>query len=203
MEASLHRRLFLVALVASTLVGCASSTIDPQEKAAVLSVYVEPARISKVTVFAPTPGEVSAGAGRVPSTVSEATSRLQRLIDTRVQLAQYVHEQAQRELVQKGYRVIPDSTAAGARLQLTVNHALSVATGRNDERGLAMTVNADLVRAADGRRLVFAIANQVKEADRASIRMASYAEWLSNEELVLEQYRSVSKALIARALEGL
>ena len=66
-----------------------------------------------------------------------------------------------------------------------------------------MTVNAAFVRAGDGKRLAFAIANQVKEADRASIRMASYADWLSNDELVVEQYRSVSKALIARALEGL
>lgn len=167
------------------------------------SVYVEPARMSNVTVFAPTPSEVSAGAGRVPSTASEATSRLQRLIDTRVQLAQYVQEQAKRELIHKGYRVTPEPAAASARLQLTVNHALSVATGRNEERGLAMTVNAAFVRAGDGKRLAFAIANQVKEADRASIRMASYADWLSNDELVIEQYRSVSKALIARALEGL
>jgi hypothetical protein len=148
-------------------------------------------------------GTAFARAGRVPSSVSEATSRLQRLIDTRLQLAQYVQEQAKQELIQKGYRVTPDSTAAGALLQLTVIHAVSAATGRNDERGLAKTVNAEFVRAADGKRLVFAIANQVRESDRALIRMASYADWLSNDELVVEQYRVGSKSLIARALEGL
>ena len=198
----MYRRCIVIALAASALAGCASSSIDAQTKAAISSVYIEPAQLSKVSVFAPTASELVAS-GRVPLTVAEASTKLQGLVDTRVQLARLVEEQAKRELLQKGYRLSADSASAGARLKLIVNHGLSVATGPNDGRGIAMAVGAELFRVSDGKRLVFGGATQVQDPARRGIRLAPYAEWLSNDELLVEQYRLVSQALIAHALEGL
>jgi hypothetical protein len=67
-----------------------------------------------------------------------------------------------------------------------------------------MTVNMAMVRSADDKRLLFGIANQVKDPARlAQVRSAPYADWFSNDALVLEQYRVVSEALVGQVLSGL
>ena len=67
-----------------------------------------------------------------------------------------------------------------------------------------MTVNMEMVRSTDDKRLVFAIANQVKEpAKLAKVRFAPYAEWFSNDAMVADQYRTVGEALVSQVLSGL
>ena len=66
-----------------------------------------------------------------------------------------------------------------------------------------MTVNAEMVRASDGRRLLFAVANQVKNPTTKGVRLVPYAEWFANDDFVVEQYRLVARLLTGQALEGL
>lgn len=197
------RRYLVAALAAGLLAACATTTIDPQAKAGLSSVYVEPVQLSKVTVFAANARESGASAGKAPATVAEATARLQRLVDARVGLPAAIESSAKRELQVRGYRVTDDPSKADARLKLIANHALSVPAGPADGRGIAMTVSAEMVRVADAKRLLFANANQVKDPARQGVRLVSYAEWFSNDDLVVDQYRLIARLLTAQALEGL
>ncbi|RUW24482.1 hypothetical protein EN858_02585 [Mesorhizobium sp. M4B.F.Ca.ET.215.01.1.1] len=83
-------RRSLIALVAIALTGCVASSIDPQSKASLGFVYVEPVQLSKATVFAPNSSEANASSGKVPATVAEATSRLQEVVDTRTNLREFI-----------------------------------------------------------------------------------------------------------------
>ena len=178
-------RRSLVVSIAGFLAACATSTIDPQTKASIASVYLEPVQVSKAAVFAPSAHEASASSGRVPATVSEATSRLQQVLDARASLPRLIESQAKQDLVAKGYRVTDASSGATAKLKIIVNHALSVPVGANDGRGVAMTVNAEMVRASDGRRLLFTVANQVKDPTTKGVRLVPYAEWFANDDFVV------------------
>ncbi|RVD17402.1 hypothetical protein [Mesorhizobium sp. M4B.F.Ca.ET.017.02.2.1] len=194
-------RRSLIALVAIALTGCVASSIDPQSKASLGFVYVEPVQLSKATVFAPNSSEANASSGKVPATVAEATSRLQEVVDTRTNLREFIESQAKEDLVSKGYRVTDAASGASARLKINVNHALSVPV--NDGRGIAMTVSAEMVRSSDGKRLMFAGASQINDAEAKGLRMAPYAEWFTNDEFFVEQYRLVARLLTAQALAGL
>ena len=194
-------RRSLIALVAFALTACVSSSIDPQSKASMGSVYVEPVQLSKASVFAPNPNEADASSGKVPATVAEATSRLQEVVDTRTNLRELIESQAKEELIAKGYRVTDAAPSASARLKINVYHALSVPIG--DGRGIAMTVSAEMVRASDGKRLMFAGASQIKDSEAKGVRVAPYAEWFTNDDFLVEQYRLVARLLTAQALAGL
>ncbi|TIW71798.1 MAG: hypothetical protein E5V42_02460 [Mesorhizobium sp.] len=60
-----------------------------------------------------------------------------------------------------------------------------------------------MVRSSDGKRLMFAGASQIKDAEAQGVRMAPYAEWFTNEDFLVEQYRLVARLLTAQALAGL
>ncbi|TIL79493.1 MAG: hypothetical protein E5Y89_12380 [Mesorhizobium sp.] len=165
------------------------------------SVYVEPVQLSKTTVFAPNSSEANASSGKVPATVAEATSRLQEVVDTRTNLRELIESQAKEDLISKGYRVTDAASGASAKLKINVYNALSVPVG--DGRGIAMTVSAEMVRSSDGKRLMFAGASQIKDAEAQGVRMAPYAEWFTNEDFLVEQYRLVARLLTAQALAGL
>lgn len=177
--------------------------MDPQTKASIGSVYVEPVQLSKATVFAPNASEANAASGRVPGTVAEATSRLQQLLDARASLSQLIENQAKQDLIAKGYRVADASSGATARLKITVIHALSVPVGAYDGRGVAMSVGAELFRASDGKRLLFGGASQIKDPAAKGVRLVPYAQWFSNDDFVVDQYRLIAGLLTAQALEGL
>jgi len=196
----LLRRSF-IALVAVALTACATSTIDPQRKAALGSVYLEPVQLSKASVFGPNSSEANANPGKVPTTVAEATSRLQQIVDTRTNLRELIESQAKQDLITKGYRVTDVASGASAKLKINVYHALSVPIG--DGRGIAMTVSAEMVRSSDGKRLMFAGESQIKDSEAKGVRMAPYAEWFTNDDFVVEQYRLVARLLTAQALAGL
>ncbi|RVD39572.1 MAG: hypothetical protein EOS58_12455 [Mesorhizobium sp.] len=194
-------RRSLVVFAAVALTACVSSSIDPQSKASMGSVYVEPVQMSKASVFAPNSSEANASSGKVPATVSEATSRLQEIVDTRTNLRELIESQAKEDLISKGYRVTDAASGASAKLKINVYNALSVPVG--DGRGIAMTVSAEMVRSSDGKRLMFAGASQIKDAEAQGVRMAPYAEWFTNEDFLVEQYRLVARLLTAQALAGL
>ncbi|RWK04272.1 hypothetical protein [Mesorhizobium sp.] len=194
-------RRSLIALGAVALTACVSSSIDPQSKASMGLIYVEPVQLSKASVFAPNSSEADASAGKVPATVAEATSRLQVVVDTRTNLRELIESQAKEDLIAKGYRLTDAASTASARLKINVYHALSVPV--NDGRGIAMTVSAEMVRSSDGKRLIFAGASQIKDAEAKGVRMAPYAEWFTNDDFVVEQYRLVARLLTAQALAGL
>ncbi|WP_429806373.1 hypothetical protein [Ensifer sp. B1-9] len=194
------RRSF-IALVAVALTACATSTIDPQRKAALGSVYLEPVQLSKASVFGPNLSEANANSGKVPTTVAEATSRLQEIVDTRTNLRELIESQARQDLITKGYRVTDAASGASAKLKINVYHALSVPIG--DGRGIAMTVSAEMVRSSDGKRLMFAGESQIKDSEAKGVRMAPYAEWFTNDDFVVEQYRLIARLLTAQALAGL
>lgn len=194
-------RRSLVAIVAVALTACAASTIDPQRKASIGSVYVEPVQLSKASVFGPNLSEANASSGKVPATVAEATSRLQEVVDTRTNLRELIESQAKQDLITKGYRVTDAASSASAKLKINVYHALSVPVG--DGRGIAMTVSAELVRSSDGKRLMFAGESQIKDSETKGVRMAPYAEWFTNDNFLVEQYRLVARLLTAQAFAGL
>lgn len=194
-------RRSLIAFVAVALTACVSSSIDPQNKASMGLVYVEPVQLSEASVFAPNASEADASSGKVPATVAEATSRLQEVVDTRTNLRELIESQAKEALIGKGYRVTDAASTASARLKINVYHALSVPVG--DGRGVAMTVCAEMVRSSDGKRLMFAGASQIKDAEAKGVRMAPYAEWFTNDDFLVEQYRLVARLLTAQALAGL
>ncbi|MDX8482700.1 hypothetical protein RFN28_30205 [Mesorhizobium sp. VK24D] len=196
-------RRSLIAIVAVALTACVASSIDPQSKASIGFVYVEPVQLSKASVFAPNLSEANASSGKVPATVAEATARLQEVVDTRTNLRELIESQAKEDLITKGYRVTDAASAASARLKINVYHALSVPVGANDGRGIAMTVSAEMVRSSDGKRLMFAGASQIKDAEAKGVRMAPYAEWFTNDDFLVEQYRLVARLLTAQALAGL
>jgi len=51
---------------------------------------------------------------------------------------------------------------------------------------------------------VFAIANQVKDPQkRALVRSAPYAQWFSDEALLVSQHRLIAEALTVQAMAGL
>ena len=196
-------RRSLIAIVAVALTACAASTIDPQRKASIGSVYVEPVQLSKASVFGPNLSEANANSGTVPTTVAEATSRLQQVVDARTNLGELIDSQAKQDLLAKGYHVADAPSGASAKLKINVYHALSVPVGVNDGRGIAMTVSAEMVRSADGKRLMFAGESQIKDSETKGVRMAPYAEWFTNDDFVVEQYRLVARLLTAQALAGL
>ncbi|SDA95499.1 hypothetical protein SAMN03159448_05447 [Sinorhizobium sp. NFACC03] len=119
LEIPLLRRS-LVAIVAVALTACAASTIDPQRKASIGSVYVEPVQLSKASVFGPNLSEANASSGKVPATVAEATSRLQEVVDTRTNLRELIESQAKQDLITKGYRVTDAASSASAKLKINV-----------------------------------------------------------------------------------
>lgn len=195
-------RRSLVAIVAVALNACAASTIDPQRKASIGSVYVEPVQLSKASVFGPNLSEANASSGKVPATVAEATSRLQEVVDTRTNLRELIESQAKQDLITtKGYRVTDAASSASAKLKINVYHALSVPVG--DGRGIVMTVSAEMVRSSDGKRLMFAGESQIKDSETKGVRMAPYAEWFTNDNFLVEQYRLVARLLTAQAFAGL
>ncbi|WP_028745250.1 hypothetical protein [Rhizobium mesoamericanum] len=196
-------RRSLIAVVAIALSACAASTIDPHRKASIGSVYVEPVQLSKASVFGPNLSEANAISGKVPATVAEATSRLQQVVDTRTNLRELIEDQAKKELIAKGYRLADAPSSASAELKINVYHALSVPVGPNDGRGIAMTVSAEMVRSTDSKRLMFAGESQIKEPEAKGVRMAPYAEWFTNDDFLVEQYRLVAQLLTAQALAGL
>ncbi|WP_431323068.1 hypothetical protein [Rhizobium sp. YTU87027] len=196
-------RRSLIAILALALTACTTATIDPQKKASMGAVYVAPVQLSKATVFGPSVGEVNASSGKVPTTVSEATSRLQRVVDSRANLPELIGEQARQDLIAKGYRVADAASSASAELKINVYHALSVPVGANDGRGIAMTVSAEMVRSSDDKRLMFAGESQIRDSEKKGVRMAPYAEWFTNDDLLVDQYRLVARLLTAQALAGL
>lgn len=196
-------RRSLIVIVAGVLAACATSTIDPQTKASIGSVYVESVQLSKATVFAPSAREADASSGKVPATVSEATFRLQQVLDARANLSQLIERQAKQDLAARGYRVTDDASNATAKLKIIVNHALSVPVGANDGRGVAMSIGAEMVRGSDGKRLFFAGASQIKDPGTKGVRLVPYGEWFTNDEFLVEQYRLVARLLTAQALAGL
>ncbi|MET3593378.1 hypothetical protein ABID26_002775 [Mesorhizobium shonense] len=194
-------RRSIVAIVAIVLTACAASTIDPQRKASIGFVYVEPVQLSKASVFGPNLSEADASSGKVPATVSEAESRLQQVVDARTNLRELIESQAKQDLISKGYHVTDTASGASAKLKINVYHALSVPVG--DGRGIAMTVSAEMVRSSDGKRLMFAGESQIKDSETKGVRMAPYAEWFTNDDFLVEQYRLVARLLTAQALAGL
>lgn len=66
-----------------------------------------------------------------------------------------------------------------------------------------MTVSAEMVRSSDGKRLMFAGESQIKDSETKGVRMAPYAEWFTNDDFLVEQYRLVARLLTAQALAGL
>ncbi|CDX22929.1 conserved exported hypothetical protein [Mesorhizobium sp. ORS 3324] len=196
-------RRSIIAIVAIALTACAASTIDPQRKASIGFVYVEPVQLSKASVFGPNLSEAEASSGKVPATVSEAESRLQQVVDARTNLRELIEGQAKQDLISKGYHVTDTASGASAQLKINVYHALSVPVGANDGRGIAMTVSAEMVRSSDGKRLMFAGESQIKDSETKGVRMAPYAEWFTNDDFLVEQYRLVARLLTAQALAGL
>ncbi|QQX87564.1 hypothetical protein JJQ59_19140 [Cupriavidus necator] len=196
------RRSF-VALAAAALAACAASSIDPQTKASIGTVYVEPVQLSKATVFGPNAREVDAVSGKVPATASEAISRIQHVLDTQANLSQLIERQAKQDLAIRGYRLTDDASHATAKLKITVRHALSVPVGANDGRGIAMSVGTEMVRVSDGKQLFLAGASQIKDPGTKGVRLMPYAEWFTNEGFLVEQYRLVARLLTAQTLEGL
>jgi hypothetical protein len=80
-------------------------------------------------------------------------------------------------------------SSASAKLKINVYHAL--------------TVSAEMVRSEDGKRLMFGGESQIKGSETKGVRMAPYAEWFTNADFLVEQYRLVARLLTAWALAGL
>lgn len=193
------RRSLAIVIAAGALAACATSAIDPQAKATIPTVYVERAEVAKASVFSPTAREA---VGAAPATVAEATAQMQQVLDARVGLARQIEAEAMKKLIASGYRVVVDPAQASARLKFVVNHALSIA-GSNDKRGIAMTISAELTRTADDKRMLFAVANAVKDPAAHGVRLEPYAAWFGNGDLAAEQYKLVARLLTAQVLEGL
>jgi hypothetical protein len=183
-----------LALLALALAACATSTLDAETKASVRSIHVEPVQLPEKASQVPPQGGAPAG----------SAARLDQIVTERVKLAQLIRDQARRELERKGYRVSEDAARSDAKVRFIVYHGLGVASGRvENNRGIAMTVNMEVTRTADGKRILFAIANRVGEPAKARVRSAPYAEWFADEALLADQYRVVAEALASQALAGM
>jgi hypothetical protein len=111
---------------------------------------------------------------------------------------------AQRELVRTGYQVVETPGEADAKLRFMVVYGLGIASAFDNARGVATTVNMELARASDNKRLVFAITNVVKDPEkRALVRTAPYAQWFSDEALLVNQHRLIAEGLTVQAMAGL
>jgi hypothetical protein len=198
------RRTVLV-LIALVLAGCASSSIDPQTKSELKTLYVEPPQLpGKPSVVAGTGGAMAVVGGAVPTTSADAEARLGDIVNRKVMLSVLVTNEARRALEAKGYKVVPNAAGADATVRFVIHHGLGVASVSGPDRGIAMTVNTEVVRLRDNKRLIFAIANQIKDPQAvARVRTARYEDWFTNESLVIEQYRVATKALVEQSLQGL
>lgn len=201
----MYRRSLFVLAIAACLSGCATSTIDPQTKASVRRVYVEPVQFpSKATVVPAEGGALAVVSGKSAPAPARAAERFQEIVQSRVRLSTLLEEQAKKEVVAKGYQLANSAAQSDAKLRFTVYHGLGVAGVLSSDRGISMTVNMEMIHSTDGKRLLFGIANQVKApAKLAQIRSAPYSDWFSNEALVAEQYQIVGEALVSQVLSGL
>ncbi len=198
------RRAVLGAIVL-LLAGCATSTLDPQVRSTVRSVFIEPPQLPALpSVVSPQGGALSVTSGRSTPAPKDAPQKLKAILDARVGLAKVIADQAERELGAKGYKVASSPKDADAVLRFTVHHGLGVAAVTSDARGVAMTVNMGLYRSSDDKRLLFTVENQVTSPDaKARVRNEPYEIWFSNEELTATQYRLVAESLVAQAMRGL
>lgn len=196
------RRTFLVLAVAA-LAACAAPSLDPQARAAIRTVHVEPPRLPQPTVVPPEGGAAALAAGSPVPAGREAVARLQQIVEQQVQLSSFITATAQRELQARGYRIAPTPAGADATVRFTVFHGLGASAVTSGARGVAMTVNTEVVRNADGKRLLFQVANQVDAETRARTRHERYAAWFENEAMTIEQYRLVAAHLVAQSLRGL
>jgi hypothetical protein len=178
--------------------------MDAQTKAIVRRVYVEPVQLSKPTVVPAEGGALAVASGKAMPAPEGAAERFHEIVDSKVRLAALLEEQARKELVARGYQVAASPGEADAKLRFVVFHGLGVAGAFSNGRGIAMTVNMSLLRSADDKRLLFGIANQVKDpAKLVQVKAAPYTDWFSNDAMVVEQYRLVSAALVSQVLSGL
>lgn len=199
----LARRSFVLG-TAAALAGCASATLDPQARASIKSVYVEPAVLPELpTVVGPDGGALAVVAGKSAPAGKDAALRLKSIVDTQVRLGALIRDVAARELQSRGYRMAESADASDARLRFTVFHGLGVAGAVSNARGIAMTVNMELVRVPDQKRLVFGIANQVDAEVRPKTRQEPFDAWFANESLTAEQYRLIAENLVAQSLRGI
>lgn len=201
----MHIRRAVLGAVVLALVGCATSTLDPQVKSTVRSVFVEPPQLPALpSVVAPEGGALSVTSGQSAPAPKDAPQRLKAILDARVGLAKVITDQAERELLSKGYRVAPSASSADAILRFTVHHGLGVAATTSNARGVSMMVNMGLYRSNDDKRLLFAVENLITNpAAKSQVRVERFDVWFSNEELTASQYRLIAQSLVSQAMSGL
>lgn len=205
MELIVYRRFLLASAVLLVLSACATSTLDPQSKASIRRVYVEPVQLpAKPTVVPAEGGALQVVSGKAMPAPADAAKRFQEIVQSGGQLSGMLEQWAKNELTAKGYQLATSPNQSDAKIRFVVYHGLGVAGVLSSDRGISMTVNMEMVRSADDKRLVFAIANQIKDpAKLAKVKFAPYEEWFSNETMVADQYRVVGEALVGQALSGL
>ena len=197
----LHRICLLLCTLA--LASCATSTLDAQTKAALRTVYVE-VQLPKPAHVVPIEGGALAVAyGKTSPIPGEAADRFDEVVVKQVGLSAFIRAQATQELRRKGYQVTEDASQSDARVRFIVYHGLGVASVLASDRGVAMTVNLEVVRNPGDKRVLFAIANTLDEPERKRLRTAPAREWFNNDALIVEQYHLVAKALTVKALSGM
>jgi uncharacterized lipoprotein YajG len=141
--------LFFALAAAAAIVfaaGCASPNLDAQTKASVRRVYIEPIVPAKATVVPAEGGALAVTGGKSAPAPQNAAQRFQDIVDATVPLGPLLQEQAKKELSAKGYEVVPSASQSDAKLRFVVYHGLGVAGAMSNGRGIAMTVNMEMVR---------------------------------------------------------
>lgn len=199
--------VLLAALVA--LAGCATS-LDQQVKSEIKTVSLEPLQLADKPVVA-TPGTgmvalLGGGLGLAAHLgASDLPSAFKELVARQVDVPSEIRRTARAELERKGYRVVDPGQPADARLVIKGSYALGLVSLIGDERGAGTTLNAELVRASDGRSLYRRTALGVNSdpALKAKIRTAPFDQWFKDEALLADQYKLVPAMVTAEVLQGL
>jgi hypothetical protein len=198
----LRRVAFSLLIVALT--SCATSKLAPEKKASLRNIHVAVEFLREPFVYGPEGNALQVTSGKAPDAPRDAAAQYAQLLARHLDVGKLIQEQAQRELVRKGYRIAADPGQADARLRFMVVYGLGVASAFNNARAVSTTVNMELVRASDSKRLVFAIAAVVKDDEKkALIRAAPYEQWFTDENLLVSQHRLIAETLTLQAMEGL
>lgn len=200
----MHFRRLAVVLALATLTGCGTASLDPQAKATIKSIYIQPPKLSDSPIVAPPEGgAMTVAAGKSAPAGKDAVIRLKQIVDDQVQLSPFITSVASKELQARGYRIVNSPGTADAIVRFTVYYGLGISAVTSNARGVSMTINTELVRNIDGKRLLFSNANLVDPEVRAKTRHQRYEAWFENEALTVDQYKLVAENLVAQTLRGM
>jgi hypothetical protein len=199
-----------LATVVLALAGCASS-IDAQVKAEIKTIALEPVKLTdKPVVAGPGTGVLALATGGLGLAGQQGLSgdireAYKTIVERQVNVAAEIRSTAKTELERKGYRVVEAGQPSDARLTISGNYALGLASLTGDERGAGTTLTAELVRSADGRSIYrkTGLGTNGDPALKSKLRLAPYEQWFKDEALVAEQHKLVAGLVAAEVLQGL